>query len=79
MKKGVFSMYATKQKQPAFYISEYSYPSHKNTELEAIISSAIVDDVSNSMKHCIWGIACQIVSRSRKSNKKVIRGGVYRG
>ena len=79
MKKGVFSMYATKGKQPTFFIHECSYPNHKDAELCFLISNAVADDISQNMKYCIHGIAGKVIKQSRISTSKIKRGDSYHG
>lgn len=79
MRKGVFSMYATKGKHPTFFIHEYSYPNHKDAELGFLISNSVANDISQNMKYCVRGIARKIVKQSRISDSKIKRGDSYHG
>lgn len=79
MKKGVFSMYATKGKQPTFFIHECAYPKHKEAELGFFISNVVADDISQNMKYCVRGIARKVVNQSRIADSKIKRGDSYHG
>lgn len=70
MKKGVFSMYATKSKHPTFFIQEYSYPNHKETELSVHITNNMAHDISTDMIHCARGIIRVVAQQSKSITTK---------
>lgn len=76
MKKGVFSMYSTKGKQPTFFIHEYAYPKHKKTEVSVYICNSISHDIACSMKHCVRSITNQVISQAHTSSIPIKRGDI---
>lgn len=66
MRKGVFSMYSTKEKRNSFYIRKYAFPNHFNTEISAHIANDVSKSISRNMKECVSEISALVVTAEQK-------------
>ena len=70
MRKGVYSMYATKEKNKSFYEPTYMFPEHKNAEVYVHLTNRISSDITRNMKKCIDGMTITVLDATVKGRRK---------